>query len=177
MRRVTVRPALLLAALLLAGAACADEPRRSATDGPGEAPGACEPVERPPEQSGGHLLGEATPPVPYSSTPPTSGWHASGNPARGVHGAGDPLSEPEQVTILELGGVVLSWNGLDGDARERLESYAREHEDTVASTPYGALAPGEVAMTAWGVLQRCDGVDLEAVDAFVAEHAGGGPDH
>ena len=179
-------PLALAAALSLLAAGCADEPRRSATyGGPSAMPepvavetqAGCLDVEHPPEQSGGHLLGDATPPVPYSSVPPTSGWHASGKPARGVHGEGDPLSEPEQVTILELGGVVVTWNGLAAGERAELEEWVTANAEVVASSPYEEIGTGHVALAAWGVLQRCDRLDLQAIAAFVAEHQGGGPEH
>ena len=165
----------LVAALSLLAAGCADESRRSATYG-GGGPG-CGEAQHPDEQGGGHLLGDAAPPVPYSSTPPTSGWHASGNPDRGVHGEEAPLSEPEQVTILELGGIVITWNGLAAQERAELEGYVAANAEDVASTPYDKLGEGEVAVAGWGVLQRCRGVDLQAIEAFVAEHQGGGPEH
>jgi hypothetical protein len=38
-------------------------------------------------------------------------------------------------------------------------------------TPYNQLQGDEVVMSAWGVLQRCRGVDLTAIDAFVMAHA------
>lgn len=163
----------ILTTLSLLAAGCGDGGRRSATYG-GDGPG-CGEVEHPEEQSGGHLIGDAAPPVPYSSTPPTSGWHASGNPERGVHT--EPLSEPEQVTILELGGIVVTWNGLSAQDQAELEEYVAANARHVASTPYDKLPEGAVAVAGWGVLQRCTGLDLEAVEAFVEEHQGGGPEH
>jgi hypothetical protein len=135
----------------------------------------CGPEQHPALQSGGHLLPGEDAPVPYSSTPPTSGWHASRHPDRGVHEA--PLSEPEQVSVLEDGGVVLAWTALPAAERERLEEFAAQHAETVASTPYDELGAGQVAMTAWGVLRVCDGVDLAMIETFVAEHAGAGAPH
>jgi len=128
-------------------------------------------------QAGGHLLGDAAPPVAYSSTPPTSGWHASGSPRFGVHTADDALSEPEQVTVLEVGGVMVTWNVLDEGKQQELAALVHAQRRKVASSPYDALTPGEVVFAAWGVLQRCRGVDPKALEAFVDRHAGGGPDH
>lgn len=133
---------------------------------------ACAPVERPALQSGEHLIGDQEPPVPYNSTPPTSGWHASGAFTIDVQPPDDPLPEPRQVSVLEAGGVVVAYRDLPDEDRTRLEDHVRaHHEGRVAVTAYDQLDPGEVAFTAWGTLQRCDGVDLEALDAFVAEHA------
>lgn len=128
-------------------------------------------------QSGGHLLGDAAPPVAYSSTPPTSGWHASGSPRFGVHTVDEGLSESEQVTVLEVGGVVVTWNGLDDSQQQKLAALIEAQPKLLASSPYDALADGEVVFAAWGVLQRCQGVNPEALQAFVDRHAGGGPEH
>jgi hypothetical protein len=133
---------------------------------------ACDPVEQPPLQAGEHLIGDQEPPVPYNSTPPTSGWHASGAFTIDVRPPDDPLSEPKQVSVLEVGGVVVTYQDLPDEDRARLEEHVRDnHADRVAVTPYDQLEPGEVAFTAWGNLQRCSGLDLSALDAFVAEHA------
>lgn len=133
---------------------------------------ACGPVEEPPLEGGGHLIGDEEPPAPYGTTPPTSGWHVSGAVEPGVRDHDDRLREPEQVSVLEMGGVVVTWRDLDEDDRQALEDFVRErYSGRVATTPYDALEPGQVALTAWGVMQRCDGLDLEAVAAFVEAHA------
>lgn len=137
----------------------------------------CSSVDEPPQQSGSHLIGDREPPVPYSSTPPTSGWHASGAFTIDVRGSDDPLSEPMQVSVLEAGGVVVTYRDLPEAERAMLEEHVRQHHDgRVAVTPYPELDPGQVAFTAWGTLQRCAGLDLAALDAFVAEHADEEPD-
>lgn len=118
------------------------------------------------------MIGAQDPPVPYSSTPPTSGWHAAGPPSIAVHGSEEPLPEPGQVSVLEAGAVVVTYRGLSGEDRSRLEAHVLDHHDgRVAVTPYDALDHGQVAFTAWGVVQRCSGLDLAALDGFVAEHA------
>jgi hypothetical protein len=166
-----MRPPLAAAmsAALLVGA-CANGTRDGLADARQEV--ACDLVEQPRLQAGEHLIGGQPAPVPYSSTPPTSGWHASGAFDIGVHDANDPLSEPKQVSVLEAGGVVVTYHRLADEARTRLEEHVRgDHPGTVAITPYGQLEPGQVAFTAHGVLQRCDGVDLPTLDAFVERYA------
>ena len=141
-----------------------------------DAAGACDAVEHPPDQGGGHLLGDQDPPEPYSSTPPTSGWHTTGAFDIGIHDADDPLPEPRQVSVLEAGAVVVTFHGLEDGDREALTSHVAEHHDgRVAVTPYDELDPGEVAFTAWGTLQRCDGVNLDPLDDFVDEHGDSDP--
>lgn len=74
---------------------------------------------------GSHLLGDRQPPVPYSSTPPTSGWHASGLTPIAVH----PLSEPQQVSVLEAGAVVVTYHELpDGELSTLTEAVEERHE-------------------------------------------------
>ena len=138
---------------------------------------ACSAVERPPVQAGEHLIGDRAPPVPYNSSPPTSGWHASGAFAIAVQPADEPLPEPTQVSVLEAGGVVVTYRDLTDADRARLEDHARtDYAGRVAVTPYDQLEPGDVAFTAWGTLQRCDGLDLSALDAFVDAYAAEEPD-
>lgn len=167
------RPALL-AALALVLAACGAQP---APVGEAVTTAACDPVEFPAPQPGGHLIGDQEPPVAYSSVPPTSGWHTSGAFSIAVHGPDDPLPEPRQVSVLEAGGVVVAYHDLDEETRTELEEHVRErHPERVAVTPYDRLEPGQVAFTAWQTLQRCEGLDLAELDAFVAEHASAEPD-
>ena len=149
------------AALLLLALACGPE-------GPPPLPAAtakCEAAELQQLQSGLHLIGEREPPVAYSSVPPTSGWHSSGPPPAGV--AAEPLTEPQQVAVLESGGVVAAHGPLEGDGRGELQELAAEHDGQLTVTAYDKLDEGVVVLTSWGVLQRCEGVDREAITAFV----------
>lgn len=136
----------------------------------------CGAVENPPLQAGSHLLGDQEPPVAYSSQPPTSGWHSSGHVDVDVRTADDPLTEPEQVSVLEAGGVVVSHGDLPDDDIAALAAHVEDrYPGQVAVTPYDQLDDGEVAFTAWGTLRRCDGVDLDALDRFVAEFGSDAP--
>lgn len=132
----------------------------------------CGDPEFPPVQFGSHLIGDAEPPVPYSSRPPTSGWHASGGFQIAVRAPDQPLLEAVQVSIEEAGAVVVTYLDIGEADRRRLEDAVRSrYAGRVAVTPYEHLEPGEMALAAFGVLQRCDGVDLEALDAFVEAYA------
>lgn len=156
---------LILAALLLLLPACG----QAAPDAPA-ATARCGPVEFPQVQFGSHLIGDAAPPVPYSSTPPTSGWHQSGLPPVGIFT--DAVPETRQVSALEAGGVVVTHNGLAPQDVAALADHVRESgvEDQVVVTPYGAIDPGEVVLASWGALQRCEGLDLDALDTYVAAY-------
>lgn len=140
---------------------------------PADAAGAvvCAKIERPRLQTGSHLIGDQPPPVPYSSKPPTSGWHSSGHFEVDVRDADDPLPEPDQVSVLEAGGVVVAYGDLPDDAIDVLGDHVRKTLDgRVAVTPYGQLDAGEVVFTTWGVLRRCTGVDLAALDRFAGTY-------
>ena len=139
---------------------------------PASAPAACQEPQAVPVQGGEHLIGDSSPPVPYNSTPPTSGWHASGAFDVMVQPIDQPLSEPRQVSVLEAGGVVVTHGNLDDGARTALEQHVMgNHSGLVAVTGYEPLSDGEVMFASWGLLQRCQGVDLAALDAFVTAHA------
>ena len=165
-RRTPVVAATLLA--LVAGlAGCTD----SGTSDPPDplAAADCDPVERPQLQEGSHLLGDQEPPVPYTSSPPTSGWHTSGRPL-------DPgtyleeVSGPQQVRVLEQGGIVLAHDpSLPPDRIDDLQRLPSEVDGLVVTPWADAEAP--VTLTAWGVLQRCGSVTAADVAAFRDAHA------
>jgi hypothetical protein len=128
----------------------------------------CDEPELPPLQFGSHLLGDAEPPVPYSSSPPTSGWHASGAIPIGV----GELTEPQQVSVLESGAVVISHGALPASDRATLAELATgTYEGRVAVTPYDDLTQDEVVLSGWGVMQRCASLDVDAIDTFIATYA------
>jgi hypothetical protein len=148
-----------------------DEPSADASEEPA-ATADCAAVETIPIQGEGHLVGDQEPPVPYNSTPPTSGWHTSTDIAIVTAPDDEPLTEPEQVTVLELGGVVVAHNDLAAEERESLEALiADRFAGQAAATHYDKLDAGEVALTAWGKLQRCEALDLAAVEAFTEAYA------
>ena len=167
MHRILIPLAL---ALLVAGCS-PEEPSADASEVP--APTAdCSAVETVPIQGEGHLVGDQEPPIPYNSTPPTSGWHTSTDVAIVTAPDDEPLTEPEQVTVLELGGIVVAHNGLAPDEQDALEALiAEKFAGQAAATRYDKLPGGEVALTAWGKLQRCKALDLAAVEAFAEAYA------
>jgi hypothetical protein len=117
-----------------------------------------------------HLLPSAPEPE-YLTEPPTSGPHYAAEPASGV--VDEPLDRPSQVTVLEVGGVLVQYrpDDLSTDDRSRLE---RLIEDGVVVAPAPDLDDPVVA-TAWTATQRCQGVAIDALSAFVMDHAGQGP--
>lgn len=149
---------------------CSDDPPVADASEGAVATEDCAAVETIPIQGEGHLVGDQKPPVDYNSTPPTSGWHTSTEVA--IATPPEPLTEPQQVTVLEQGGVVVAHNGLDAADQQALtDLVAQKYAGLAAVTPYDKLAAGEVALTAWGKLQRCEALDLTAVETFVTAYA------
>lgn len=171
----SISAAFALAVLLALGACSAGDSADSSATADSDVPEStaqCDSPAFPPLQFGSHLIGDAEPPVPYSSVPPTSGWHASGGFQIAVQPPDQPLREPVQVSMEEAGAVVVTYHQLDDIDRRRLEAAVqRRYPGRVAVTPYDELDPGAVVLAAYGVLQRCDGVDLTALDAFAAAYA------
>lgn len=156
---------LLAAAALLSG--CSGAPDDAASLPPTDACGA---VERPTVQDGGHLIGDQEPPVPYSSIPASSGWHAAGAPPTGVHDA--PLTDPQIVSVLHVGGIVAAYDPdeITEDDVAVLEDLARGPEPLTIA-PYEGDPGAPLALVAWGVIQRCETVEREAVQGFLDAYA------
>lgn len=173
-----VRPVVSALLLVASLSGCGDA---TTAEGAPEPSGvACGPVETQPDQGHQHLVGDAEPPVDYLTSPPTSGWHIR-EPERiqaaiGVHE--EPLTELQQVSVQSVGLAVIAHHDLSADERRALEELAAsEYPGRVAVTPYDRLETGEVALAAWRTLQRCEGVDEDAIAAFVEEFAAAEPDY
>ncbi|MBW3561394.1 MAG: DUF3105 domain-containing protein [Actinobacteria bacterium] len=166
-----MRPAAMLAAaVLLSGCGFTAE-------GGGAS---CGPVEHPELQGGGHLLGEREPPVPYSSTPGTSGFHAAGAPRTGVLPRDEPLSEPHIVLALEVGQVVAAYDPdrlPDEDIQQLEELATGPLQGELTVTAFEGHMGAALTLNAWGTRRPCAAVDVETVRGFVEEHGGQGPDH
>lgn len=67
----------------------------------------------------------------------------------------------------------MMFSGLrDDQERRRLERLVQDrYPDRVGLAAYQPLAPAQVVFSAWGALQRCDGLDDDALDAFVETFA------
>jgi hypothetical protein len=133
--------------------------------------GACGPVTREALDSAYlvHVLGDAE--VEYTSHPPTSGPH---QPAPAIEGVQEePISEPVQVGVLERGDILLQHGpDLTGDDLAALRSLAGPGV-VVATNPD---LPDLVVATAWVHKQECDALDVHALEAFVDQRAGKGPE-
>ncbi len=152
--------ALAGALLALSVAACGDG---------GGSDGACGPIQREALDSAYlvHVLGDDTD-VDYTSDPPTSGPHQPGPPVEGV--VDNPISRPIQVGILERGDVLIQHD--PSVAAEDLADLGREG---VVIAPNPDL-PAPVVATAWTYKRTCDAVDTAALQEFIEERLGKGPE-
>lgn len=123
----------------------------------------CDPIEHPPVQLGGHLIGEAAPPADYSSIPPSSGWHSTDVPVAGkVH---DGLTDPEIVAAIEVGTVVVAVApAVDATAAADLVA---QFPDRLLVTTYEPSMPTPVALVTWGSVVRCATLTTTDVTTFV----------
>ena len=154
---------LLAGAVIALLAACGDD---------GEGSGACGPILREALDSTYlvHVLGTDTD-VEYTSDPPTSGPHQPGPPVEGV--VDEPITRPIQVGILERGDVLIQHDpSLDGADADRLAELGGAG---VVVAPNPDL-PDPIVATAWTAKRTCRSVDVEALQEFVDERAGKGPE-
>lgn len=151
-----------------------------ACGGGGGASLACGPVEHPELQGGGHLIGDAEPPVPYSSTPGTSGFHAAGAPRTGVFQEDRALTEPELVLDLEVGQVVAAYAPgrlTDAEVAELEELATGPLSGELTVTPFDGDMGAPLTLNAWGTRRPCSTVDRDTITGFVEEFGGEGPGH
>jgi hypothetical protein len=117
-----------------------------------------------------HVVGDETE-VAYTSDPPTSGPH---QPAPSVEGVVvEPLPRPVQVGVLERGDVLVQHDpDLPADDGAALQDLAG---DGVVVAPNPDL-PADVVATAWLFKRSCDEVDIRALEEFIDERRGKGPE-
>lgn len=158
---------VVLAAALGAGAVALSS-RSGGTD-PVPSAGRCGDVVTEPLDSRSlqHVFPGAPPPA-FADAHPTSGPHTPGVERAGVQP--ETLSPELQVGLLEEGKVLLQHQGLDDQARARLESLAGP--DVVVAPGEGL--PDSLLATAWTAKLRCDGVEVEAVRRFIQRYEGVG---
>lgn len=149
--------------LVLAGSACGTSH---------DATGACGPILREALDTAYlvHVLGPETA-VEYTSQPPTSGPHQPSPPADGA--LDEPLPGPIQVGILERGDVLIQYQ--PSLAPADVEALVALAGDGVVVAPNPDLEDPVVA-TAWVHKRTCGAVDADALQRFIDERAGHGPE-
>lgn len=164
---------MLAAALtVLVAAGCGDDEPPALTITAPAASTHCAQGTLPRLQAGTHLVGDAEPPVPWSSTPATSGWHAAGQVT--VTPTAGTLDDAALVALLEAGAVVaLHDDRLAEDDVDRLASLATTaHDGRLVVARYAGDLEAPLVLVGWGVLQDCTALDEPALTEFVLRHAG-----
>jgi hypothetical protein len=111
--------------------------------------------------------------VKYTTTPPTSGDHWAQWANCGFYPEG--LPDERVVHNLEHSNIVISYNLT---APEDIESLRKAVEAVGLSRAWGVtryydkLAPGTVALAAWGILDTMPGVDRNRIKKFFETYAG-----
>ena len=112
--------------------------------------------------------------VAYNSMPATSGDHYFAPQFCGFYEGEVP--DERVVHNLEHSNIVISYNLPD---RENVESLREVWEDmglwadhyTVVRR-YSGIEPGQVALSAWGVLDVMDGIDQPRIEKFYEHYVG-----
>ena len=119
--------------------------------------------------------------VEYNTTPPTSGPHYGGTVSAGFYTQVQPAGD--LVHTLEHGAVVIYYDedALSPEAEQSLREWASAHTGTwqsvvVVPNPYDEVDSPYV-LTAWRHSLRMSEYDAEAVQAFLAEYLGRGPEN
>ena len=112
--------------------------------------------------------------VVYNTAPPTSGDHWSAANRCGFYT--DPVADEAIVHNLEHGNIVVSYN-LSGEEVDALEAVYNDLDDSwrnhfTVMRPYTEIADGQVALSAWGVLDVMDGVDEDRIKRFYEHYVG-----
>ena len=112
--------------------------------------------------------------VAYNSIPATSGDHYFSPQPCGFYQGEVP--DERVVHNLEHGNIVISYNLPDATDVDALENVYndlggwKDHYTVVRS--YSKIAPGQVALSAWGVLDIMDGVDQNRIERFYQHYVG-----
>jgi hypothetical protein len=109
----------------------------------------------------------------FKTDPPTSGPHVSGALPTGA--VDEPVLGAVQVSILEGGKVLVQYRDLTGTDLDEVKAFAG---DQVVVAPNPDL-PGDatVVATAWTYKLSCRALDIDAVETFIADHAGAAINH
>ena len=113
---------------------------------------------------------------PYSSKPPTSGWHYGDAVAPwGV--SSSPIPDEVQVHNLEHGGIVIQYDCPSGcpDMVTKLDAIVRSYPSKIVLAPYSGI-DHRVALTAWTKLAYLDNVDEPFIRRFIARYKDKGPE-
>lgn len=176
---LTIGAALLVTAIVVTAIVM----QRNSGTGPGAtenvgvaaAQAGCEEIEKPDEQEGAHIE-VGTPHDPYSSSPPTSGPHYVEPAVASFYP--DQQTTEQLVHNLEHSQIVI-WYQPDAPAEtlDSIEAVVGQESQATLAAPFPDIEPPyQLALTAWGALQRCEQVSQEVIDDFRREYQGKGPE-
>jgi parvulin-like peptidyl-prolyl isomerase/cytochrome c-type biogenesis protein CcmH/NrfG len=119
---------------------------------------------------------------PYTSTPPTSGPYREGEITFGVHK--EPIAEELQVWALRGGAVLIQYGPeTDNTTLTQLENLLKrlqnEHAEKYCRlivAPYEKLEPKQIALTAWGRIDKLSSYDESRVQGFIDAWINQGPE-
>ena len=113
--------------------------------------------------------------IVYSSFPPTSGDHYRQEALQECGFYEDGMRDEVAVHHLEHGNIVVSYNLPDSSQVEQLRNVMGEigiANIWGIARSYDKIPEGQVAIAAWGVLDRMDGVDEGRITQFFEAYAG-----
>ncbi|MBI2172532.1 MAG: DUF3105 domain-containing protein [Chloroflexi bacterium] len=111
--------------------------------------------------------------VTYTTIPPTSGDHWGITTQCGFYT--EEVRDETVMHNMEHGNVIMSYNlpdAADVTKLRDIHNRLKDSQDWLVTRPYAKLAPGEVALTVWGVLDRFTGVDEERIKRFFDTYKG-----
>ena len=113
--------------------------------------------------------------VVYNSFPPTSGDHWSAAQSCGFYEG--PIPDERVVHNLEHSNIVISYNLPNQADVEALKEIYNDLEDSwrnhfTVVRPYDEIAPGQIGLSAWGVLDVMDGIDEARIIRFYEHYVG-----
>lgn len=136
--------------------------------------GSCSAVQSFPTLNQDHIQPDQPHP-PYSSNPPTSGWHWDNAQEWGIYTT--PQVQEQLVHNLEHGGIIIQYNNLTAGEVQQLADLVKQDSHHMILAPYPGLPSDvKIALTAWNHLQTCIGVNENAVKAFVNAFRDKGPE-
>jgi hypothetical protein len=109
----------------------------------------------------------------YNSNPPTSGPHSPQPAPWGSYR--EEVAKQTLVHNLEHGGIVVHYKGLNSKQVDTLEKYVDSYIDALISNPNESIDK-PIVMTAWTHMQKCDRLSTRAIQGFVDEFCGKGPE-
>ena len=111
--------------------------------------------------------------IEYSTTPPTSGDHWAATAQCGFYE--EDMRDETVVHNMEHGHVIMNYNLTEPSDLSRLKDVHNGlagSDSWLVTRPYSDIPEGDIAMTAWGVLDQFTGIDEERIQRFLDAYKG-----